>query len=401
MITKNFKTHLSLFLLLSATGYSNLLFAQDSWDNKPKIIITQRPKIVPQGKRWVLLSGKKTIIQISDGTLNSGTLCSAMFLSNPRIIFNLNKGDYRDPETFGIIFKNLLKAPYTNDYTYNITPISIIDKDFSLNDLQYKSPENAGRLEIDFDEGESVFVNNCLQSIELTEVDVKEPPIASKINKDITYCYENGEYSIKIKGSNVTIYYTNLNHLDRSYTYKGYIERNKIYIKALNKSAKYAWEFTLVENHKLSMFDNNKKRWVSLESCDAPVNANALYKGNLNNTNYPEPTGNASPGNQGTSNGRIITESNPKVIVGLIQRRFINQPTVSNVEHLEGRVVVKLTVNRNGDVTSAHADEKGTTIIDSAILKKCEDAVKQVKITSSNEAPLSQNGVVLFVFKTN
>lgn len=400
MITKNFKTHLSLFLLLSATGYSNLVVAQDSWDNKPKIIITQRPKTVPQGKRWVLLSGKKTIIQISDGTLNSGTLCSAMFLSNPRIIFNLNKGDGRNPETFGIIFKNLLKVPYTNDYTYNITPISIIDKDFSLNDLQYKSPENAGRSEIDFDEGESVFVSNCLKSIELTEVDVKESPVASKTNKDITYCYENGAYSVKINGRNVTIYYTDLNHLDRSNTYKGYIEKNKVYIKAPNKSAKYAWEFTF-ENHKLSMFDNNKKQWVTLEFCDAPVNANALYKGNLNNTNYPEPTGNASPANQGTPNSSTITESNPKVIVGLIQRSFINQPTVSNVEHLEGRVVVKLTVNRNGDVTSAHAGEKGTTIIDSIILKKCEEAVKQVKITSSNDAPVSQNGLVLFVFKTN
>ena len=135
-----------------------------------KVIITEMPQVVPPGKRWVLFTGKETTIQISDGTLNSGTFCNAMFLSNPHMIFNINKGNYSNPEAYGIIFKDPAKVPYTNDYTYNITPISITDKNFSLNDLQYKSPETAGSREIDFNEGESVYVSNCLESIELTEI---------------------------------------------------------------------------------------------------------------------------------------------------------------------------------------------------------------------------------------
>lgn len=140
-------------------------------NTKQKIIITQTPQTIPIGKRWILVSGEKTTIQISDGSLTSGTFCNAMLLSNPHITFNINKGDYHSPETFGVIFKDLAKVPYTNDYTFNITPISIIDKNFSLSDLQYKSPENAGSREIDFDEGESVYVSNCLESIELIEIE--------------------------------------------------------------------------------------------------------------------------------------------------------------------------------------------------------------------------------------
>jgi hypothetical protein len=142
----------------------------NSSDVKQKIIITQTPQIVPSGKKWILVSGEKTTIQISDGALNSGTFCNAMLLSNPHMIFNINKGDYLSPKTFGVIFKDLYKVPYTNYYTFTITPISITDKNFSLNDLQHKSPENAGRREIDFDEGESVYVSNCLESIELIEI---------------------------------------------------------------------------------------------------------------------------------------------------------------------------------------------------------------------------------------
>lgn len=237
---------------------------------REKIIVTQRPQTVPAGKRWVLISGEKTKVQISEGALTSGTLCNAMFLSNPQITFNINKGDYRNPETFGIIFKDLSKVPYGNDYTYYITPISIIDKDFSLSDLHDRSPETAGRREIDFDEGESVYLTNCLISIELIEIDlIKKKP--AQVLSDISFCDNNSMYTIRRDGRSVSVHYSNLNNLDRSFTYKGYIVKNRIYIKVFPK--KYVCEFILSDGS-LLLFNNNTKRWDTIQSCNAPQTVN-------------------------------------------------------------------------------------------------------------------------------
>jgi hypothetical protein len=276
--------YIKLIFSLILVVFSFQCLAQDNWDAKPKIIITQRPQTVPKGKRWVLLSDKKTTIQISDGTLNSGTLCNAMFLSNPQIIFNLNKGGYRNPETFGIIFKGLNKVPYTNDYTYNITPISIINKDFSLNDLQYKSPEEAGSREIDFNEGESVYVNNCLESIELTEINLLEESNTEKI------------------------------------------------------------------------------------------------KGNTLSKNY---NGSGSGG----VNGLTMT-----------QRSFVNKPSIVDDKKQIGKVVIEMRVDKSGNVIYASV-ARGTTITDSNLLKECEDAVKNSKLNALENAPDSQEGRFVFVFK--
>ncbi|MFD2144118.1 hypothetical protein [Mucilaginibacter antarcticus] len=228
-----------------------------------------------------------------------------------------------------------------------------------------------------------------------------------------SYCNEGIVYALKVTGRNVTIHCTDLNHLDRSYTDNGYIEKGKIYIKTSPKSAKYVWEFILNEKHQLSMFDNNKKQWVIIEPCETPINTSAVYKypnaktGGNSDGNQGEPVGNATEdknnqviGNQGASIVNTTEDKKTQVIVGLLQRSFANRPTIGNDEHVTGRVVVKLTVNRNGDIIFVHAGEKGTTITDPIILKKCEDAVKRSKINSSNEASDHQDGLVLFIFKT-
>lgn len=107
-----------------------LAFCSISFGQGKQIIITKRPKEVPVGKVWKVERGKETKIQVHKGTLNSGTLCNAMFLSRPGIVFNINKGDYYNPESFSIIFQSFEKVPYTNEYTYSLIPTSIVDKNF-------------------------------------------------------------------------------------------------------------------------------------------------------------------------------------------------------------------------------------------------------------------------------
>ncbi len=47
-------------------------------------------------------------------------------------------------------FQDFEKVQYTNDITYKLTPISMVDENFELSDLSGSSPENVGKKEIIF-----------------------------------------------------------------------------------------------------------------------------------------------------------------------------------------------------------------------------------------------------------
>jgi hypothetical protein len=170
-----------LFLLI--TSFS---FAQTG----KKVIIYKYAKKVPEGKVWKLERGKETKVQVGEGTLNTGTFCNAMFLSRPGIIFNINKGDIFNAESFGIIIKSFEKVPYTNDITYSIVPTSFIDKNFELSELRTNKPEDVGKKELVFKAGETVFIGNCLESIELTEYDMSKEDLAIENKKKLAAAKE-------------------------------------------------------------------------------------------------------------------------------------------------------------------------------------------------------------------
>ena len=158
-----------------------------------KVIVYKYIKKVPEGKVWKLERGKEAKVQVSDGTLNSGTFCNAMFLSRPGIVYNINKGDIFNAESFGIIIKSFEKVPYTNDITYLLVPNSFIDKNFELSELRAKKPEDVGMKEIVFRAGETVFVSNCLESIELSEYDMPKEELATENKKKQTIAKEKEE----------------------------------------------------------------------------------------------------------------------------------------------------------------------------------------------------------------
>jgi len=165
---------ITLFICFSTIGQTS-----------KSIIITEASKTVPTGKKWVLEVGKTTRVQVSYGVLNSGTLCNALFLSSPNMISSLYHGNIYNAEGYIIIFKDYEKVPYTNDYTYDLEIISISDKNLSVNDFRNKLPEEVGVNRIEFKAGESVFVGNCLVSIELMEVNMTQSELleVKKIHK--------------------------------------------------------------------------------------------------------------------------------------------------------------------------------------------------------------------------
>src|SRR5690606_29424227 len=169
----------------------SITFAKAQNDGK-KIIITQQRSTVPIGKVWKLERGTTTIVQLRKEVRQSGTMCNAMFLSNPGFLFAVNTGDYQSPKGYGIILESFDKVQYANESTYQITPTSFVDDSFKLEELANDKAENIGSDELSFYGGETVFVGNCLLTIEVTEYDMTKEELERENKKqhDITKEYE-------------------------------------------------------------------------------------------------------------------------------------------------------------------------------------------------------------------
>jgi len=153
-------------LILTAFCISITTFGQT-------VIIGTSPLPVPQGKKWILPTNKEILIETSDGTLRSGTLCNARILSSPKIVTGILEGEYGHPnEVYSILFNELYSVAYANKYTYSITPISIVNSNFDLSELQHKGLNDIGSKQIVFYPGQKVYVGECLQSIQFIEANL-------------------------------------------------------------------------------------------------------------------------------------------------------------------------------------------------------------------------------------
>jgi len=64
----------------------------------------------------------------------------------------------------------------------------------------------------------------------------------------------------------------------------------------------------------------------------------------------------------------------------------------------EGRVVVKVWVNRDGMVTNATISIMGTTTTSSSLRKRAIDAAMKSEFDSKPDAPEVQTGTITYVF---
>lgn len=97
------------------------------------------------------------------------------------------------------------------------------------------------------------------------------------------------------------------------------------------------------------------------------------------------PTGNALSGG-GTGNGTMAS---------LGGRSAKNLNRIPGNWQEQGRIVVEVVVNRNGDVMRA-AVGKGTTIANANLLRAAEAEAKKVKFTPSDDAPEEQRGKITY-----
>jgi len=93
-------------------------------------------------------------------------------------------------------------------------------------------------------------------------------------------------------------------------------------------------------------------------------------------------------------------QSSADTVFRIDQRHIVDVPSVTDTYSRSGKIVVELHVDRKGNVISARAGAKGTTVNDEKLLQECQNAVLKAKFSPAANAPEIQAGYMTFVFKT-
>jgi protein TonB len=120
-----------------------------------------------------------------------------------------------------------------------------------------------------------------------------------------------------------------------------------------------------------------------------------LYKGEGNQGN---PDGSPDSDNYGQGSG---TGLGIQVGGGLSNRKVLSLPKPDFKVQKEGKVVVEVTVNRDGKVISATPGVKGTTIVDANLYAAAKKAALQSKFIVQTDAQAfqTQTGTITYHFK--
>ena len=151
-----------------------------------------------------------------------------------------------------------------------------------------------------------------------------------------------------------------------------------------------------------------------INSSDKPepeINKNALFNGNRGNKNK-----NANSGSEGNTYGsgnmgKEGGDPNSNRYDGapgkggagfsLAGRSAKALPSPNTSTNKEGKVVVKIWVDRAGNVIQTDAPVKGSTLTDAALVRQAKAAAMKAKFSPKEDAPEVQTGTITYVFRNN
>jgi colicin import membrane protein len=135
------------------------------------------------------------------------------------------------------------------------------------------------------------------------------------------------------------------------------------------------------------------------------VDQRALFPGRDRRTTESQNQGETGqPGNQGRPDGSTDGTSftgggqGSGVDFSLTGRRANYLPIPDYTSQAQGRVVVAITVNRNGEVIRVSAGARGTTTSDQTLWRLAEDAARRARFDVKNDAPHEQTGTITYNF---
>lgn len=79
-------------------------------------------------------------------------------------------------------------------------------------------------------------------------------------------------------------------------------------------------------------------------------------------------------------------------------RGVVSVPKIEDKSQEQGKVVVDIVVDRNGNVISAKAGGRGSTTNATVLLTKAREAALKTKFTQNLSGPIEQRGAITFVF---
>jgi len=137
------------------------------------------------------------------------------------------------------------------------------------------------------------------------------------------------------------------------------------------------------------------------------VNERALYKGRSTTDESSEEEGiNEREGNQGSITGSTksdnyaqgLSQGSGGIEFSLSGRNPLFLPKPKYEYQAEGKVVVEIRVDRNGNVIYARAGVKGSTTNDENLIKAASEAALKAKFDVKTDAPFTQTGTITYHF---
>ena len=164
-----------------------------------------------------------------------------------------------------------------------------------------------------------------------------------------------------------------------------------------NELTQQSEDVPLVSKKTPSPTKNKKKPKdnVKPQSEETKIDQNALFtkgrvkKGSGGSTGVGEGSGKGSGGEGGGSGISFsLAGRGSKSLPG---------PTATSPEN--GNIVVEIRVDQEGNVVSAKAGVRGTTLWDTNLFRRCEQAAKKSKFTAKPDALELQPGKITYIFR--
>lgn len=164
-----------------------------------------------------------------------------------------------------------------------------------------------------------------------------------------------------------------------------------------NELTQQSEDVPLVSKKTPSPTKNKKKPKdnVKPQSEETKIDQNALFtkgrvkKGSGGSTGVGEGSGKGSGGEGGGSGISFSLEGRGST--------SLPKPTATSSEN--GTIVVTIMVDQEGNVVSAKAILRGTTLRDTNLWRRCEQAAKKSKFTANPDAPELQGGKITYIFR--
>ena len=134
---------------------------------------------------------------------------------------------------------------------------------------------------------------------------------------------------------------------------------------------------------------------VKPQSEETKIDQNALFtkgrvkKGSGGSTGVGEGSGKGSGGEGGGSGISFSLAGRGK--------KSLPEPTATSSEN--GSIVVEIRVDQEGHVVSAQAGARGTTLWNTNLWRRCEQAAKKSEFTAKPDAPELQKGKIIYIFR--